>query len=176
LWHKKRLTYDLLFHIPPLRARREDIPALVEFFLERLSRDHTLSVNGVTAEAIRVMMEQSWPGNVRQVQKVVEAAGIKSGGAGISAAQVTRALAAWDGHGENPNGSATWRSPLERLKADGLKQAVEEHERQLLVMLLDECRSRREAARRAGLSLSTLQYKIRKFGLEERNPLLSQRE
>ena len=58
-------------HLPPLRARRSDIPLLVKFFLERANRKHGLSVT-VTREAMIYLWEYDWPGNIRELENLVE--------------------------------------------------------------------------------------------------------
>jgi two-component system response regulator AtoC len=173
---EKALAHDLyerlghiVITIPPLRQRREDIPALVEYFLERLSRRYRLSVRGLTEEARRVLMEYDWPGNVRELQKVVAAAGIRSEGSTIEAAQVIRALRPWAGQSGHHQPDGTF---IHSLEAQGLKPATEAYEREAIEHLLARSSSLREAARRANLRLSTLQYKIKTLGLEDR---LSQR-
>lgn len=59
-------------HLPPLRERREDIPLLVEHFIEEQNERLGTDVEGVTSEAMKVMMNYSWPGNVREVQNCIE--------------------------------------------------------------------------------------------------------
>ena len=63
-------------HLPPLRDRREDMPLLVQHFLDRLGREHTPPRPGVTfiQEAMRRLMAHHWPGNVRQLENIVERA------------------------------------------------------------------------------------------------------
>jgi two-component system response regulator AtoC len=59
-------------HIPPLRQRREDIPLLVEHFIEQQNDRLGTDIDGVSAEAMEVMMDYPWPGNVREVQNCIE--------------------------------------------------------------------------------------------------------
>jgi transcriptional regulator with PAS, ATPase and Fis domain len=61
-------------HIPPLRERREDIPLLVEHFIERLSPELKKEITGVSEGAIRLLMDYHWPGNVRELENAVERA------------------------------------------------------------------------------------------------------
>ncbi len=75
----KEFREDLFFRvkgatieIPPLRQRRDDIPLLINHFLHIANEKHGTNVTGVTAEVRRLMMSYSWPGNVRQLQNVVE--------------------------------------------------------------------------------------------------------
>ena len=60
--------------LPPLRERAEDIPILASFFLERAARAHQRAINGFTAEALAALCRYSWPGNIRELQNVIERA------------------------------------------------------------------------------------------------------
>lgn len=70
-----RFLIDLLYrieviriHIPPLRERQEDIPLLVNSFVKRFSSQYEKPVKGVTAEAMEVLMQYPWPGNIRKLK------------------------------------------------------------------------------------------------------------
>jgi DNA-binding NtrC family response regulator len=63
--------YKAVVEVPPLRARREDIPLLVEHFLEAANRGEGLEVEGVNREAMAVLEAEDWPGNVRELDAVV---------------------------------------------------------------------------------------------------------
>lgn len=78
---------------------------------------------------------------------------------------ISQALAIWNGHSRGPQGTSMPWALLDRLQRQGLKSLVQEHEKQLVAMLLNDCRSLREAARRAHIDLKTLGCKITKFGL-----------
>ena len=58
--------------IPPLRERKEDIPLLVEHFINRFSGENNKSVKGITEEAIGLMMQYEWPGNIRELENLIE--------------------------------------------------------------------------------------------------------
>ncbi|UCD35171.1 MAG: sigma-54-dependent Fis family transcriptional regulator [Nitrospiraceae bacterium] len=64
----------ITLHIPPLRERSEDIPLLVNYFLEKYSREFQKQVTGLTDEALSQMVNYRWPGNVRELQNVIERA------------------------------------------------------------------------------------------------------
>lgn len=59
-------------HIPPLRDRREDIPILLEYFLQQFSTEFNKSIRGFSREAVDLVMRYHWPGNVRELRNVVE--------------------------------------------------------------------------------------------------------
>src|SRR5207253_2014944 len=58
--------------VPPLRERREDVPALVEHFLARLLTKHARPNMTISEEAMRALVAHAWPGNVRELQNVIE--------------------------------------------------------------------------------------------------------
>jgi two-component system nitrogen regulation response regulator NtrX len=59
-------------HIPPLRERKEDIPLLVNFFLEEFSREYKKSKKTLTDEALKALINYDWPGNVRELKNIIE--------------------------------------------------------------------------------------------------------
>jgi len=73
-----RFREDLYFrlkvvvvNVPPLRNRREDIPLLVDFFIERINRTHKFQVKGVSPDALSLLASHAWPGNVRELENVL---------------------------------------------------------------------------------------------------------
>jgi Nif-specific regulatory protein len=64
----------LPIQVPPLRQRKEDIPALSEFFLKKFSRETNKHFDGFTESALELMLSYSWPGNVRELENAVERA------------------------------------------------------------------------------------------------------
>jgi len=64
----------ITLQLPPLRRRREDIPLLVQHFLQKYSDENKRKVREVTADAMRVLMDHSWPGNVRELENTIERA------------------------------------------------------------------------------------------------------
>jgi transcriptional regulator with GAF, ATPase, and Fis domain len=77
----KRFRNDLYFrlkavalYVPPLRKRREDIPILIEHFLREYARKHRISPPEISDDAINVLYEYNWPGNIRELKNVLESA------------------------------------------------------------------------------------------------------
>ncbi|OGW82159.1 MAG: hypothetical protein A3G33_10545 [Omnitrophica bacterium RIFCSPLOWO2_12_FULL_44_17] len=60
--------------IPPLRDRKEDVPALVSFFIAHFNQEFRKSIKGLSSEAIEILMKYNWPGNVRELKNVIERA------------------------------------------------------------------------------------------------------
>ncbi len=80
-------------HVPPLRERKEDIPLLVEYFLNTISQNK--GITGVSDEAMEIMLEYDWPGNVRELQSAISFASIKAKGNIITKECLPRELHLW---------------------------------------------------------------------------------
>ncbi len=84
---KGRFREDLFYrlnvipiHIPPVRERRSDIPLLIEYFLEKFCRENGHEAPRISQDAMALMMDYRWPGNVRQIQNAVQFAIVRSNG------------------------------------------------------------------------------------------------
>ena len=62
----------IAIQLPPLRQRKEDVPALAQHFVDKYARENGKPVEGVTPEALQVLMDYDWPGNVRELENVIE--------------------------------------------------------------------------------------------------------
>jgi two-component system NtrC family response regulator len=139
--------------VPPLRERREDIPALVEHFLRRFAADGPAPAKEVSREAMDVLLKYHYPGNVRELENVIHRAVVLARGAAITTAdlpiRVTRPRAAGDA-----TGAAVF---IER---------VAEFERALIVEALERADGvQTRAARALGMSERHLRYKLNKYRL-----------
>src|ERR1700734_1200647 len=74
--------------IAPLRERREDVPALVKYFLEKFAKDAGAPTKGITPAAMKVLVNYHWPGNVRELQNIIERACALAKGTVIEAADI----------------------------------------------------------------------------------------
>jgi DNA-binding NtrC family response regulator len=133
--------------VPPLRNRPKDILPLAKYFLELLCRGPSRTPPEITPEARRRLAEYPWPGNVRELQNVMERSLVLTGGAPITAEAL-----GLPSPGEEQIMEA--RGTLKELERQAIQAA-----------LLAEGGNRRRAARRLGLALRTLQYKIKEYGL-----------
>src|SRR5262245_5417652 len=139
--------------VPPLRARRDDIPLLVEHFLEEYSRQYRLAPKRVAPEALARLSAHDWPGNVRELQNAIERAFALSTGDDITEAELPPAL----------TGRAR-RQPLDR--PDGELPTLDEAEARLIAAALTESGgNKNEAARRLGIDRQRLYRKIAKYRL-----------
>ncbi|MFZ0390406.1 MAG: sigma-54 dependent transcriptional regulator [Calditrichia bacterium] len=141
------------FHLPPLRERKEDIPLLADYFLQKLAGSRTQEPRRFPAEALKMLQEYSWPGNIRELENLVERLHVISGGPVIS----PQLLAAHLGS-EQVNGGLDQHLPLE--------EALSTFERNLLSHALEQSEGvKNQAARLLGIKTSTLYYKMDKYGL-----------
>ncbi len=152
--------------LPPLRERKQDIPLLVNHFIEKL-RDRTASpVQSASADAIRRLASYHWPGNVRELENVIERALVMAESAELRAEDIPP-------FGENGMGTLTTSSTDERSDIDlpegglDLNRAVEGMEERLLRQALNQAEGvKAEAARLLGIKASALYYKLEKYGIE----------
>lgn len=142
--------------IPPLRDRREDIPELVDGFLEDYALDNGLRKKSVSESALRYLGEQEWPGNVRELRNTIERLAIFSEGEEITledATAQTRILPRETGG--------------EVEVYDKFQDFKEGTERDFLTVKLEENDwNVSETARKLGMQRSNLYKKIEKYGLE----------
>lgn len=151
------ITLDL----PPLRERKEDIPILVEHFMEKHSRALHKNLTSVCNEAFLRLSSYHWPGNVRELENVIERACVLAKGPDILAEDLPEAvLLSTQKPGQNPGG----------LEADGarLKDALKDPEKKIILDALEKSGwNKKRAAELLGINRTTL-YK--KMGLYEIRP------
>ena len=157
--------------LPPLRARRDDIPILLEHFLGHYAALHGLRVRGFSSGAMRALLSYDYPGNVRELQNLVERGVISVGrDALIEAAQIFRPEEQGS-RGSYAVGSEGRLRRVDDATADnpappgsGLK--LGEVERTICRDALEACGGNvAAAARRLGLTRPTLEYRLRKWGI-----------
>ncbi|MBV8050554.1 MAG: sigma-54-dependent Fis family transcriptional regulator [Acidobacteriaceae bacterium] len=147
------ITIDL----PPLRQRKEDIPLLASFFLDKYSRENDRPTRHLTPEALRPMVAYSWPGNVRELENVVERAVVLSTGAEIGPELLPDQIV----------GRTTAFAALEHHADASLFDIMEDCERHIIVEMLEKCGwNQTEAADKFRVPLSTLNQKIKRLNIE----------
>jgi DNA-binding NtrC family response regulator len=143
--------------LPPLRSRKEDIPLLVEYFLDKFTEENERTPRKMSPEALRCLMDYSWPGNVRELENVMERAVVLSSGSSVGV----------DLMPDNIVGRSTGLQLLEHRPDASLFELVEECERRLIVDMLEKCNwNQTEAAERFRIPLSTLNQKIKRLNIE----------
>jgi two-component system response regulator AtoC len=157
---RKDLYYRLAVvpvHLPPLRSRREEIPQLTQHLLERHSSRLHVDVDGIAPEAMEVLLTYSWPGNIRELENVIERALVLTDDKTISVEDLPEAV-----RRPAPEGST--------LGVDGDDLSVKRHgarlERHLIQLALDRTGGNKtQAAELLELSPRALRYKIQEYGL-----------
>jgi formate hydrogenlyase transcriptional activator len=149
--------------LPPLRERRDDIPALVEYFARRFSERRGLKYIGVDPESLGRMMEYDWPGNVRELGNLVERGMILSDGGPLRLDEQVAELS------PAPRPEGSWIAPA--VARANLREGLRAQEKKLIEEALEACEGRvagaRGAARRLGTPPTTLDNKIRLFGIDK---------
>jgi DNA-binding NtrC family response regulator len=157
-----KLREDLFYRLnvfaielPPLRARREDIPLLVQTFLNEFNQRNAKAVKAVDQEAMYLMERYPWPGNIRELRNVIERATILAEGDFIEARHLPPTLIS---RGEESLPSLTL-SP---------GTTVDEAERRLINLTLEHTRNNKtKAAEILGISLKTLHNKLNRMKEEK---------
>jgi transcriptional regulator with PAS, ATPase and Fis domain len=155
-----RFREDLFYRLnvipivnPPLRARREDIPLLVENFVERLAVETGKRLDGVSPEAMSALMAYTWPGNVRELRNVLERGAVVAQGRTIQVADLGLPATGPDQGAPSP--------------ASAVPASLEDVERRHVSSVLAHTAGNvSQAARILGIDRVTLYNKMRRYGLK----------
>jgi transcriptional regulator with PAS, ATPase and Fis domain len=140
--------------IPPLRDRREDIPALVEFLVRRHNGEMKRRFRGVDNAAMKALLRMPWKGNIRELDNVIEHAMIVGDGEWITIADLPGRI------------SAGATGPDSGAVGDDLKSAIQFYERGHIANVLQRSEGdKKKASELLGISLSSLYRKIEELGL-----------
>src|SRR6266478_3843704 len=157
-----RFRQDLLYRLnvvpikmPSLRERKDDIPLLVEYFIGRFGNRVGKKFRTIDKKTLELFKDYSWPGNIRELQNVIERAVILSEGDSISIDE------AW----------LTWESPQIRDPGIALHDVLDQQEREMIESALAETRGRVSgpdgAAVKLGIPTKTLDSKIQRLGINK---------
>src|ERR1700761_9557195 len=149
------ITVDL----PPLRARRDDIPLLTQHFLDYYINENGLSPRRLSADAMRALVDYDWPGNVRELENAIERGVVLSSGPVIGSDLLP-------GH---ITGRSFQDALLEHNPNASLFDILEDIERRIIVEKLERCNwNQTDAAEQFRIPLSTLNQKIKRLNIEIR--------
>jgi DNA-binding NtrC family response regulator len=154
---ERRFREDLFFRLnvvtialPALRERLEDIPELVEYFLNRYSTALHKPVT-LAPEVLTGLMSYAWPGNIRELENLIERLIVLADGDRIEYADLPEEV-----FGAAPQPAA----------ADGLSDRISQLEKEMIRRTIEDCgHNQTRAAKLLGLKRSSLQYKLKKYGL-----------
>ncbi|MGA3159737.1 MAG: sigma-54 dependent transcriptional regulator [Terracidiphilus sp.] len=145
--------------LPPLRARREDIPLLAQHFLDFYAGENGLSPRKLSADALRTLMDYEWPGNVRELENSIERGVVLSSGPVIGSDLLP-------GH---ITGRSFQDALLEHNPDATLFNILEDIERRIIIEKLERCNwNQTDAAEQFHIPLSTLNQKIKRLNIEIR--------
>ena len=149
-------------NLPPLRERREDIPLLVQAFVGQFCERHKLELKSVSPQVMKALMAYDWPGNVRQLENVVERMVALSGNrTGITATDLPDQI---------QNKAQLAAAPLIEIPEEGInfQNVVTDMERELIMQSLRRTNGNKKlAAKLLSLKRTTLIEKIKRIGLNE---------
>ncbi|MCR4430418.1 MAG: sigma 54-interacting transcriptional regulator [Tepidanaerobacteraceae bacterium] len=161
---KRQLREDLFYRInvvsleiPPLRERREDIPPLVEHFINRYSEKAYRRVK-VSEEVMDIFMKYPWPGNVRELEHAIEGAVIMMEGDVIKPVHLPIQIRAYFSHSQGNawnHDNLNLNDALDKLEMDLIRKALKKSKGNVSM-----------AARILGIPRQTLQYKLRNKGID----------
>lgn len=140
-------------HIPPLRERKEDIPLLVNAFMDEFSRDNGKDITGIETKALRKLTSYSWPGNIRELRNTVESAVVFASGDMITVDDLPPSI------GSNSDMESIV-IPLGSTLAEAEKIIISE-------TLRSEKSNKSRTSEVLGIGRKTLHRKIHDYGLEE---------
>lgn len=167
------------FHLPPLRERRADIPLFVKFFIGKYSRKNGKQINEISPEALEMLLENPWPGNIRELQNVINSAVILSNGHVLGTGDFTMLNRDEDDNNSvqvepNANFSEMFGKILEPMfdaickenKGKIYKNFSSAFEKALIRMMLAKCGQNQVlASKMLGISRNTLRSRIDQFKL-----------
>ncbi len=167
----------ITIHVPPLRDRKEDIPLLAQFFLDKYSRKNGRKFRKISDASLRRMLEYPWPGNIRELENIIERAVVIAGSDGdeMDLGVLPEALNPLD-RTESRTATAVAREETGHRLAEMLQDNMDlktilsvttrDIEKFAITQILKEVRGNRtEAARRLGISRPSLYNKLREYNI-----------
>jgi two-component system response regulator PilR (NtrC family) len=164
---EKRFREDLFYRLnviqiklPPLRDRREDIQILANHFLKKYSQELSKNISKISPEALQILLNYEYPGNVRELQNIIERAVALESSSDLTAHNLSSYLS------EQP---LLKKGPIDiEIPNDGidLEKMVEDLERTLLLKALDKTKGiKKKAAELLHINFRSMRYRLEKYGL-----------
>lgn len=143
-------------HLPPLRERQDDIPLLATHFIGLQNARFSTECKGLTPEAMEALRSYEWPGNIRQLRNVIEAALTISSGKYIGLSELAQLIETE--HAETSPQQADYSSALSRFETEYLTRLLRKHGSNV-----------EEAAAEAGMNMATIYRKLKKYGINKKD-------
>ena len=150
--------------LPPLRDRPEDIPLLIEHFLQRYTREQGKRIVGITPPAMQLLCSYDYPGNIRELENIVERAVTLTNNTHIGVDTLPKLQ-------QSPDFGTTDGSKI-RIPDEGIQldRILNEYERAIIENALRSSKGvRKRAAQLLGISFRSLRYRLTKLGLDDTN-------
>jgi Nif-specific regulatory protein len=182
---KGRFREDLFYrlnvvtiHLPPLRSRREDIPRLIDFFLDKFNAENAKQLRKISKEMLNVFVRYPWPGNVRELENAMERAVVLSRGDTLTEDLLPTALRAFAQQGRANMASEGIDTLTRRLAEQAISEfelregqvydmVVRQVEKALIEKALARCGGVKiKAADFLGINRNTLNKKFKELGLQ----------
>ncbi len=147
--------------LPPLRERKEDIPLLIEHFLRKYNEKNGRNVQGFHPRALDALMRYSWPGNIRELENVVERCVILTRDDYVPFSELPQPIL-------DSTGDSYGKEFREGLRPG---MTLKEMERELILITLDDNDGNRTRTSRVlGITRRTLQHKLKEYGIDQQSP------
>ena len=167
---EKRLREDLYYKLgvvklrmPPLRERPDDIPLLMRYFVDKYNREMNRSVRVISSMVESIFRQYSWPGNVQELENVIEGALVSIRSDTLRINDVRDVLLSVSGRGSLPG--LLESTPPSNSESFSLNEALENYEKGMILQALQDTHSISQAARRLGISRQNLQYRLQKYNI-----------
>jgi DNA-binding NtrC family response regulator len=140
-------------HLPPLRERREDIPVLIDYFLKEFAGRHQIHLKTLSLASLRFLVQYHWPGNIRQLRNVIERLVVTVKEHLVQPDHLPEEIRT----SVNPGNTMVivLGTPLEVIEREVIRRT-----------LVEVTHHREQAAQILGMSVRSLQYKIKEYGIE----------
>ncbi len=153
--------------IPPLREHKEDIPYLADYFIARYARSSGKKITGITPSALKLLVDFHWPGNIRELENIIERAVVMAAGERIDSGDIHLDLAESESTGEGSgqqsdvpgSGAQAWIPAgltLEQFEDELIKEALRR-----------AGGNKSQAARLLGITRNALRYRLSKLGMPD---------
>ncbi|MGE5799223.1 MAG: helix-turn-helix domain-containing protein, partial [Syntrophaceae bacterium] len=147
--------------VPPLREHIDDIPILAEFLIERINRRLGSNIQGIKPESVKLMMAYSWPGNIRELENILERAINQSEDNKIDLTDLIF-----------PKSVADQEVRQRRILQDGLRKSIDQNEKELILNAISRAGGNKaEAARMLNIQRSSLYKKMARLKIGYENPV-----
>ncbi|HMK60957.1 MAG TPA: sigma-54 dependent transcriptional regulator [Dissulfurispiraceae bacterium] len=137
--------------IPPLRERKEDIEMLADHFVKKLAAEHKKNIKGIDLAALDLLLDYSWPGNIRELKNVIERSIVLAEGPFLKISDL-------------PD---KFRKDVTSKDVPRLKAYLSEYEKNILLQAFNSHnRNKEETAKSLGIDLATLYRKFKRYGID----------